>query len=304
RDGPQPTPNASRCRGAAAGPAGAPAADSPHLAPRSALGGGGSGGNRGERAAGSGESHRRPGGGRAPSAAPGLQGPALAPRPASERPPAPGLAGRVALGPDTPSPPRPGGLAASAGAAVARARLCDEVHAPLGRGPRTARASRSGRRPCASGASRRTRCCRWAGFVPDQWTGPGGGLEPQEEPAGAAVREAFQEAGVKGKSGRFLGIFENQDRKHRAYVYVLNVTEILEDWEDSVNTGRKTEWFKVKDAIKVLQCHKPVHAEYLEKLKLGCSPTSGNSTVPSLPESNTLFVAAALRTSGLPSSIR
>ncbi len=140
--------------------------------------------------------------------------------------------------------------------------------------------------------------------VPDQWTGPGGGLEPQEEPAGAAVSEAYQEAGVKGKSGRLLGIFENQDRKHRAYVYVLTVTEILEDWEDSVNTGRKTEWFKVKDAIKVLQCHKPVHAEYLEKLKLGCSPTSGNSTVPSLPESNTLFVAAAQRTSGLPSSIR
>ncbi|XP_055250033.1 diphosphoinositol polyphosphate phosphohydrolase 2 isoform X2 [Moschus berezovskii] len=136
---------------------------------------------------------------------------------------------------------------------------------------------------------------------PDQWIVPGGGMEPEEEPDGAAVREVYEEAGVKGKLGRLLGIFENQDRKHRTYVYVLTVTEILEDWEDSVNIGRKREWFKVEDAIKVLQCHKPVHAEYLEKLKLGCSPTNGNSTVPSLPDSNTLFVTAA-QTSGLPSS--
>ncbi|XP_036314575.1 diphosphoinositol polyphosphate phosphohydrolase 2 isoform X3 [Pipistrellus kuhlii] len=123
---------------------------------------------------------------------------------------------------------------------------------------------------------------------PDQWIVPGGGMEPEEEPGGAAVREVYE---------------ENQDRKHRTYVYVLTVTEILEDWEDSVNIGRKREWFKVEDAIKVLQCHKPVHAEYLEKLKLGCSPSNGNSTVPSLPDNNTLFVTAA-QTPGLPSTIR
>nr|XP_008535889.1 PREDICTED: diphosphoinositol polyphosphate phosphohydrolase 2 [Equus przewalskii] len=138
---------------------------------------------------------------------------------------------------------------------------------------------------------------------PDQWIVPGGGMEPEEEPGGAAVREVYEEAGVKGKLGRLLGIFENQDRKHRTYVYVLTVTEILEDWEDSVNIGRKREWFKVEDAIRVLQCHKPVHAEYLQKLKLGCSPSNGNSTVPSLPDNNTLFVTAA-QTPGLPSSIR
>lgn len=137
---------------------------------------------------------------------------------------------------------------------------------------------------------------------PDQRFVPGGGMEPEEEPGGAAVREVYEEAGVKGKLGRLLGIFENQDRKHRTYVYVLTVTEILEDWEDSVNIGRKREWFKVEDAIKVLQCHKPVHAEYLEKLKLGCSPTNGNSTVPSLPDNSALFVTAA-QPSGVPSSI-
>ncbi|XP_042326621.1 diphosphoinositol polyphosphate phosphohydrolase 2 isoform X1 [Sceloporus undulatus] len=139
---------------------------------------------------------------------------------------------------------------------------------------------------------------------PDQWIVPGGGMEPEEEPGGAAVREVYEEAGVKGKLGRLLGIFEqNQDRKHRTYVYVLTVTEILEDWEDSVNIGRKREWFKVEDAIKVLQCHKPVHAEYLEKLKLGCSPTNGNSVVSSHPDNTSLYVTSA-QTSGLPSTVR
>ncbi|NWI61812.1 NUD4B phosphohydrolase, partial [Calyptomena viridis] len=103
---------------------------------------------------------------------------------------------------------------------------------------------------------------------------------------------------------KLLLIFkQNQDRKHRTYVYVLTVTEILEDWEDSVNIGRKREWFKVEDAIKVLQCHKPVHAEYLEKLKLSCSPTNGNSGVPPLPDNNSLYVTSA-QTSGLPSTVR
>ena len=31
---------------------------------------------------------------------------------------------------------------------------------------------------------------------------------------------------------------QNQERKHRTYVYVLVVTEVLEDWEDSVNIGK------------------------------------------------------------------
>lgn len=37
---------------------------------------------------------------------------------------------------------------------------------------------------------------------------------------------------------RFLPNSQNQDRKHRTYVYVLIVKEVLEDWEDSVNIGK------------------------------------------------------------------
>ncbi|KAM9481439.1 nudix (nucleoside diphosphate linked moiety X)-type motif 4a isoform 1-T1 [Clarias gariepinus] len=123
---------------------------------------------------------------------------------------------------------------------------------------------------------------------PDQWIVPGGGMEPEEEPGGTAVREVYEEAGVRGTLGRLLGVFEqNQDSKHRTYVYVLTVTETLEDWEDSVNIGRKRKWFKIDEAIRVLQCHKPVHAEYLRRLTPRCGSTNGNTQEPTGQGDNT-----------------
>ncbi|XP_077073907.1 nudix (nucleoside diphosphate linked moiety X)-type motif 3a isoform X2 [Siphateles boraxobius] len=115
---------------------------------------------------------------------------------------------------------------------------------------------------------------------PDRWIVPGGGMEPEEEPGVAAVREA----GVKGTLGRLLGVFENRDRKHRTYVYVLIVTEVMEDWEDSVNiglkgTGRKREWFKTEDAQRVLQCHKPVQASYFQALQQDCVTSNGTYNI-------------------------
>ncbi|XP_023689412.1 diphosphoinositol polyphosphate phosphohydrolase 1 isoform X1 [Paramormyrops kingsleyae] len=110
---------------------------------------------------------------------------------------------------------------------------------------------------------------------PEKWIVPGGGMEPEEEPSVAAVREVCEEAGVKGTLGRLVGIFENQDRKHRTYVYVLIVTEVLEDWEDSVNIGRKREWFKTEEAGELLRCHKPVQASYFEALRQGCLSSNG-----------------------------
>ncbi|TRY86849.1 hypothetical protein DNTS_025616 [Danionella cerebrum] len=113
---------------------------------------------------------------------------------------------------------------------------------------------------------------------PDKWIVPGGGMEPEEEPNVAATREA----GVKGTLGRLVGIFENRDRKHRTYVYVLIVTEVLEDWEDSVNIGRKREWFKIEDAIEVLQCHKPVQATYFSALQEACLNSNGTPLVATI----------------------
>uniref|UniRef100_A0A3B3R6B4 diphosphoinositol-polyphosphate diphosphatase n=1 Tax=Paramormyrops kingsleyae TaxID=1676925 RepID=A0A3B3R6B4_9TELE len=152
---------------------------------------------------------------------------------------------------------------------------------------------------------------------PDKWIVPGGGMEPDEEPGVAAVREVCEEAGVKGTLGRLVGVFENRDRKHRTYVYVLVVTEVLDDWEDSVNigrclscflaawgevhicpqvfrpvsswlpplsppAGRKREWFRTGDAQRLLQCHKPVQASYFEALQQGCLTGNGTPLVATL----------------------
>lgn len=43
---------------------------------------------------------------------------------------------------------------------------------------------------------------------PDSWIVPGGGVEPEEEPAVTALREVREEAGVLGQLGRCLGTFE------------------------------------------------------------------------------------------------
>uniref|UniRef100_A0A8C7VCW7 diphosphoinositol-polyphosphate diphosphatase n=1 Tax=Oncorhynchus mykiss TaxID=8022 RepID=A0A8C7VCW7_ONCMY len=108
---------------------------------------------------------------------------------------------------------------------------------------------------------------------PDKWIVPGGGMEPEEEPNVAAAREVCEEVNV--------ALF-NRERKHRTYVYILIVTEVLQDWEDSVNIGRKRDWFKIDDAIQVLQCHKPVQATYFEPLKEGCLTSNGTPLVATI----------------------
>ncbi|CAG2173688.1 unnamed protein product [Oppiella nova] len=98
----------------------------------------------------------------------------------------------------------------------------------------------------------------------DRWIVPGGGLEPNEDPSSAAIRETIEEAGVKGVIRRCLGTFENSERKHRTSVFVMHVTEELEEWEDS--QSRKRNWFSIEEALKLLAIHKPVQTTYVKLL--------------------------------------
>lgn len=51
-----------------------------------------------------------------------------------------------------------------------------------------------------------------------------------------------------------------------------------------VLTGRKREWFKIDDAIEVLQCHKPVQATYFTALQEGCLNSNGTPLVATIGE--------------------
>ncbi|XP_029052042.1 diphosphoinositol polyphosphate phosphohydrolase 1 Aps [Osmia lignaria lignaria] len=101
---------------------------------------------------------------------------------------------------------------------------------------------------------------------PDSWIVPGGGVEPEEEPAVTALREVREEAGVLGQLGRCLGIFENVEHKHRTQVWVMRVTEELPEWEDSRAIGRKRKWFSIPEALFQLAQHKPVQRSYIHSL--------------------------------------
>lgn len=111
---------------------------------------------------------------------------------------------------------------------------------------------------------------------PELWIVPGGGVEPDEESSLTATREVLEEAGVIGELGRCLGIFENSEHMHRTEVFVMVVTQELDEWEDSKTIGRKRQWFTIEEALTQLALHKPTQRHYLLQLrhsKNNSSPT-------------------------------
>lgn len=99
------------------------------------------------------------------------------------------------------------------------------------------------------------------------WIVPGGGIEDNENPEEAAAREVYEEAGVQGRLGRFLGVFESVNRKHRTSVYIFIVDKEFEEWEEHTVLGRKRKWFDLTEAKHELEKHKPTQGEYLSLLK-------------------------------------
>ncbi|KAL8596659.1 hypothetical protein ACOMHN_032601 [Nucella lapillus] len=98
------------------------------------------------------------------------------------------------------------------------------------------------------------------------WVVPGGGIEPEEEPRYAAQREAMEEAGVIGRIGHEHGVFVNEERKNRTWVFTFHTEELLDDWEDLQRINRKRKWFTLEDARRVLSQHKSAQACYIDVL--------------------------------------
>lgn len=123
---------------------------------------------------------------------------------------------------------------------------------------------------------------------PQRWIVPGGGVEPGEKADMAAIREVREEAGVLGNLGRCLGVFENSERGHRTSVFVLVVTEEMDEWDDSRSIGRKRKWFSVEEAVEQLDQHKPVQSSYVSLLLPQVGQTEKTNVDESSPDKEEL----------------
>lgn len=105
---------------------------------------------------------------------------------------------------------------------------------------------------------------------PCSWLVPGGGVEDGEETPIAAMREAWEEAGVQGHITRYLGLFETQQqggrKRHRTAVFVVLVKEVLAQYPEA-HLGRRREWFSLEDGLAHLSRNRPLQSAYLKQLK-------------------------------------
>ncbi|KAI7861533.1 NUDIX hydrolase domain-like protein [Spinellus fusiger] len=117
------------------------------------------------------------------------------------------------------------------------------------------------------------------------WVIPKGGWEKDESSTDAALRETYEEAGVRGTMAGLLGTFdvaENGITKTRFWIYELHVEQVLEEWPEKKE--RQRQWFTYEEAIKAL-VFKPFMQEALSRTLLYAGhtkkarPVDGNRTL-------------------------
>ena len=103
-----------------------------------------------------------------------------------------------------------------------------------------------------------------------RWIIPKGWPQPQQEDHAAAAQEALEEAGVLGKAyAESVGSYVYQKRRRagvtavRVSVYLLVVTEELEDWPE--RQQRERAWFTLAEAADRIE--EPELRDLLRKAK-------------------------------------
>jgi phosphohistidine phosphatase len=91
-------------------------------------------------------------------------------------------------------------------------------------------------------------------FKGKSWIVPKGWIDDGERPRDAALREAEEEAGLRGVVARKpLGRYRHVKSKGRRHVevYPMRVTEVLEHWLE--DRFRRRRWMRVRDAADCLR---------------------------------------------------
>jgi 8-oxo-dGTP pyrophosphatase MutT (NUDIX family) len=96
-----------------------------------------------------------------------------------------------------------------------------------------------------------------------RWSVPKGSIDQGEDPRDAAIREAEEEAGLRGLVARKpLGRYRHVN--DRVDVYVMRVTRVLEHWlEDDL---RRRRWMKTRVAAACLRAELRPFLQHLERV--------------------------------------
>lgn len=96
------------------------------------------------------------------------------------------------------------------------------------------------------------------------WIIPGGGIEQNETINDAAHRELYEEAGVKGRILRHIGLVDNFERKRRTHIVVIYAEHEHDNWEENILFNRQRHWFHLNEVRSILTCCKKPQLNYFE----------------------------------------
>ncbi|KAI9283237.1 NUDIX hydrolase domain-like protein [Sporodiniella umbellata] len=103
---------------------------------------------------------------------------------------------------------------------------------------------------------------------PGAWVIPKGGWEQDETQEHAALRETWEEAGIKGHIVHHLGVFPERCKKKgikaQHWIYELHVEKVKKKYPE--RNKRERQWFTFEEAIKATKDN-----EYIQSAILICS---------------------------------
>ncbi|CAO3693545.1 unnamed protein product [Rhizopus stolonifer] len=100
------------------------------------------------------------------------------------------------------------------------------------------------------------------------WVIPKGGWEQDETQEHAALRETWEEAGIKGRIISHLGVFAERSKKKgikaQHWIYELEVEKVKKKYPE--RNKRERQWFTVEEAMKATEDN-----EYIQNAIIACS---------------------------------